>query len=295
MGSCFKKQKVNYDEDYITTPNIEEENFEYHSESSETNYVKRKKTKSKNRYILRPGFRCYRGLTIKELRKQSTGDPRVDILVLPSLTSEQLKEVWTIRELTPYLYLCAGCAIKGFRRKIFSMGITCIINVSSELNTNVNDKRVKYIQLPVLDSKRTDLSCYFRLIANLIQANAEAGGKTIIHCVLGVSRSASLCIAYFITYYNHTVDEAFDWVRSQRFIINPNKGFRKQLELYEHNLNANIPSPLGQTFQERKIIEEIKKTTWIYRTKKRRKISGTFPFQSLTVEKDKHFDIQIDI
>ena len=88
MGSCFKKLKDDYDEDYITTPNIEDEKFEYHSE---THYAKRKKLKSKKRYTLRPGIRCYRGLTINELRKQSTCDPSVDMMVLPALVSEQLK------------------------------------------------------------------------------------------------------------------------------------------------------------------------------------------------------------
>jgi len=260
MGSCCKKLQYDDDEDYITTPN----------------------EGTKVRYTLRPGVRCFSELSIKELRKQPTGDPRVDRAVLPALAVKQLQEIWTIRELTPYLYLCAGCAILSDKRKVISMGITCIVNISSELNTKINDKRINYIQLPVIDSPRTDLSCYFRVIANLIQANAEAGGKTIIHCVLGVSRSASLCIAYFITYYNQTVEEAIEWVRSQRFIINPNEGFRKQLKQYEHNLTEHIPSPLGKTVEEIKAIEEIKRITWIYRTRKRTKIRETFPFQSLT-------------
>ena len=171
---------------------------------------------------------------------------------MPKLTADQLKEIWTIRELAPYLYLCAGCAIISDKRKIISMGITCIVNISSELNTKINDKRINYIHLPVIDTPRTNLSCYFPVIANLIQANAEAGGKTIIHCVLGVSRSASLCIAYFIKYYNQTLEEAFDWVRSQRFIINPNVGFRKQLKQYEQDLTEQVPPPWQKLVKKRR-------------------------------------------
>jgi len=278
MGLCCEKQEEP-DDDYVTTPNVEEDKFKYHSA---TYSPKNNGRKSKvNQYRLRPGVQCFNGLTVKELMYKNTGDPRLD-KIIPTLTVEQVMEIWTIRELTPYLYLCAGCAIQSNHKKIVAMGITCIVNISSELNTYIQN--IDYVQIPVNDKPSTNLLCFFRCVANLIQANAEAGGKTIVHCVVGVSRSASLCIAYFITYLNQTFYEALDWVRSQRFIINPNKGFRKQLKKYEDILNSHLPSPKGNTREEQKAIEEIKRLIWKYRTRRCKRVDGTFAYQSITVE-----------
>ena len=38
----------------------------------------------------------------------------------------------------------------------------------------------------------------FQSICELIQANEEKGGSTLVHCVAGRSRSSTLCIAYLL-------------------------------------------------------------------------------------------------
>merc|ERR1711894_662068 len=177
--------------------------------------------------------------------------------------------------------LCAGCAINCDHQKVVSMGITCIVNICLELNTSIDHENVHYIQIPVVDSPHINLSCYFQRIANLIQANAEAGGKTIVNCVVGVSRSASLCIAYFMTYYNQTFLEAKEWVRSQRFIINPNNAFVSQLEEYEKNLCNHIQAPKGKTLEEKRVTKNIQKITYILRTKRCKRIECTSEYQSV--------------
>ena len=36
------------------------------------------------------------------------------------------------------------------------------------------------------------------MTAELVKANEMVGGKTIVHCIAGVSRSVSLCAAYLM-------------------------------------------------------------------------------------------------
>ncbi len=47
------------------------------------------------------------------------------------------------------------------------------------------------------------------------------------HCAAGVSRSASIVIAYYIKEKKMTFQEAYDFVKSKRNKIYPNSGFVK--------------------------------------------------------------------
>ena len=102
------------------------------------------------------------------------------------------------------------------------------------------------------------------------------GGKTIVHCIAGVSRSVSLCAAYLMTNVksenriwgtgNMGSEEAVKYIQKRRRCANPNPGFTKQLSLFEKELAKksvtntwNIP-PEGLEALESmdKIIEELK-------------------------------------
>ena len=80
-----------------------------------------------------------------------------------------------------------------------------------------------------------------QLVADLIHENAKSGGRTLVHCLAGISRSVSLCIAYMMTHVpskrqdfnTMNVYEALDYVKARRTIGNPNKGFMSQLIKYD--------------------------------------------------------------
>lgn len=59
-----------------------------------------------------------------------------------------------------------------------------------------------------------------------------------MHCKMGVSRSASVVIAYAMKAYNWSFKKAFDHVQSKRTCIKPNKHFILQLETYQGILEA---------------------------------------------------------
>ena len=66
-------------------------------------------------------------------------------------------------------------------------------------------------------------------VIDKVQGNS---GKVFIHCKAGVSRSATITIAYLMKKYKLTYEEALMYVRSKRSIICPNAGFVKQLKHY---------------------------------------------------------------
>jgi hypothetical protein len=59
------------------------------------------------------------------------------------------------------------------------------------------------------------------------------GDNVLIHCVAGVSRSASFIIAYLIRYGHMDLVRAYDHVKKRRPKIRPNQGFMTQLMDWE--------------------------------------------------------------
>ena len=62
------------------------------------------------------------------------------------------------------------------------------------------------------------------------------GGKILIHCYAGISRSATVCLAYLMKSRRMRLEEAFEFVRKVRAVISPNLGFMMQLSKYETEL-----------------------------------------------------------
>ena len=91
---------------------------------------------------------------------------------------------------------------------------------------------------------------YYQATANLIRANEECGGKTLVHCIFGVSRSVTLCMAYLMMYKtsnkskpangkeSNTMDvyESLDYIRTKRSIARPNPGFMRQLVRFQEQI-----------------------------------------------------------
>lgn len=54
------------------------------------------------------------------------------------------------------------------------------------------------------------------------------GGRIFVHCVAGISRSATLVIAYLMTHQDINLKDAVQMLRNKRKIC-PNPGFLQQL------------------------------------------------------------------
>ena len=63
--------------------------------------------------------------------------------------------------------------------------------------------------------------------------------KVLVHCMAGASRSATIVIAYLMWKKKMKYKEASQYVKDRRFIVYPNFGFRKQLQIFEKLLIDN--------------------------------------------------------
>lgn len=77
-------------------------------------------------------------------------------------------------------------------------GITHIINLAGNVCANKFEGQFKYRRYFLKDSKLENIECLFYETNFFIQDVLKEGGKVLVHCVQGVSRSVTICIAYLI-------------------------------------------------------------------------------------------------
>jgi protein-tyrosine phosphatase len=58
-------------------------------------------------------------------------------------------------------------------------------------------------------------------------------GGVLVHCMMGISRSSSVCIAWLMSRKAMSYDDAYKLMKAKRPIVCPNSGFAAQLKMWE--------------------------------------------------------------
>lgn len=152
--------------------------------------------------------------------------------------NQPASKLFCVAEIEPWLYL-SGASVLG-ARLLKDLGITCVVSVCPELPPLPMPSSVKYHhRLDVRDVPTADIRTYLSTVADLITKVQEEGGRTLVHCVAGVSRSASFCIGYLIKAKGISLEDAYNHVLSCRPCIRPNYGFFEQLIQFEKEITGS--------------------------------------------------------
>lgn len=68
----------------------------------------------------------------------------------------------------------------------------------------------------------------------------QSGRGVLVHCQAGVSRSATIVIAYLMKHTLMTMTDAYKYVRGRRPVVSPNLNFMGQLLEFERDLNSGV-------------------------------------------------------
>ncbi|CAD8117799.1 unnamed protein product [Paramecium sonneborni] len=117
-------------------------------------------------------------------------------------------------------------------------GIRTVLTVACQLNIKYNDLNINHKTYSILDSEQANVAQFFDDSFYLIK-NGLKSGSVLVHCAAGVSRSASIVIAYLMRNKGWTYSDTFSYVKSKRFVICPNSGFQRQLKNFEKILNQS--------------------------------------------------------
>lgn len=134
------------------------------------------------------------------------------------------------------IYLGGDSGANNFAM-ISQLGITHILNVSDNIPNYYEDSReITYMRVPIADCGSVILKDYFPAVFAFINNALETGGRILVHCFAGKSRSASFVIAYLMKYQTMSFKHAFAHVQMHRAVVEPNLGFELQLYAFEKTL-----------------------------------------------------------
>ncbi|KAN0029007.1 hypothetical protein ACTFIV_010876 [Dictyostelium citrinum] len=119
--------------------------------------------------------------------------------------------------------------------------ITHVCSVLNEFQPKWT-KIYKYLHIDIYDSPSVDIMKYFDKTFQFIEEGRKDGG-VLVHCFAGISRSATICIAYIMRKLNISFEDAHGLLSDARPIIFPNDSFIKQLKKYELILKKNRENP----------------------------------------------------
>lgn len=120
---------------------------------------------------------------------------------------------------------------------MFFFRVGHILNVTREID-NFFPGMFDYLNVRVYDDEKTNLLKHWDNTFKYITRAQKTGSKVLVHCKMGVSRSASVVIAYAMKEYNLNFNTALHHVKLRRNCIKPNKSFLQQLETYQGMLDA---------------------------------------------------------
>jgi len=147
-------------------------------------------------------------------------------------------------EITPGLFL--GPQEAAFMvRELRDRGVTHVLDVAG-LSYHRGDSLI-YRSIEIEDVCGEDIMCHFgetnlyieRAIygkGSTSEGKEQHQGGVLVHCAAGISRSATVVIAYLMWKHGYNLDDAFLMVKTKRAVIDPNVGFMRQLKIYEGTL-----------------------------------------------------------
>jgi len=94
-------------------------------------------------------------------------------------------------------------------------------------------KKYKHIHFNVKDAPYEDLISLFDICNSFINEALNNNFGILVHCDMGISRSATIVIAYLMKRRSKSFNNIFQYVKFKRPIINPNFGFQAQLLLFD--------------------------------------------------------------
>lgn len=114
--------------------------------------------------------------------------------------------------------------------------ISCILTIAKTTLNLPKHLSIQTMKISVDDSPIVNLKSHFEACFKFIHENRSAGKNVLVHCMAGVSRSATIVIGYIMNTNDLDFETAYKLVKEKRFIASPNGGFLRQLMEYSKEL-----------------------------------------------------------
>jgi len=130
-------------------------------------------------------------------------------------------------------------------------GISHIISVCPEFKSTGD----VHLSIPIDDWEYEDLLVHLSKCCEFIQHALDHGGAVLVHCVMGISRSAAVVAAYLMKSKKLNPQEAIQSIKQHRPIVQPNYGFVKQLGIFADCAYDPKPTDLAYIAWKQKSVQ----------------------------------------
>lgn len=137
----------------------------------------------------------------------------------------------------PNLYL--GCQHDVLNKELMQQnGIGYVLNASNTCPKPDFIPESHFLRVPVNDNFCEKILPWLDKSVDFIEKAKASNGCVLVHCLAGISRSATIAIAYIMKRMDMSLDEAYRFVKEKRPTISPNFNFLGQLLDYEKKIKT---------------------------------------------------------
>lgn len=130
-------------------------------------------------------------------------------------------------------------------------GITHIVSVLEYDHCDYEEyAKFQRLWIGIEDHPAQNLLRHFRRTNAFIDQALAGNGRVLVHCAMGVSRSATVVLAYLMWKQKAAFLHALLQVQQARPLCAPNVGFVEQLETYERMLKAESDEKRNMIYSE---------------------------------------------
>lgn len=159
--------------------------------------------------------------------------------VVPTCISQPCLPVSSVgpTRILPHLYL--GCQRDVLNKELMQQNeIGFVLNASNTCPKPDFICDSHFLRVPVNDSFCEKILPWLDKSVDFIEKAKASNGRVLVHCLAGISRSATIAIAYIMKRMDMTLDEAYRFVKEKRPTISPNFNFLGQLLDFEKKIKA---------------------------------------------------------
>jgi len=142
-----------------------------------------------------------------------------------------------------------GSAIVAANLSILQQnGITHIVNCVGQACKNHFPDQIQYLTLFLSDFHGENLTCVIYDVIDFITRARNEGGRVMVHCKRGISRSCALVMSYIMFTEHTALRETLANVQKSRVVASPNGGFFFQLQEWSESMFCDLAVyPISKT------------------------------------------------
>uniref|UniRef100_A0A8D0FN79 Dual specificity phosphatase 16 n=1 Tax=Strix occidentalis caurina TaxID=311401 RepID=A0A8D0FN79_STROC len=164
--------------------------------------------------------------------------------LIPTCISQPCLPVSNIgpTRILPHLYL--GCQRDVLNKELMQQNdIGYVLNASNTCPKPDFIPESHFLRVPVNDSFCEKILPWLDKSVDFIEKAKASNGRVLVHCLAGISRSATIAIAYIMKRMDMSLDEAYRFVKEKRPTISPNFNFLGQLLDFEKKIKNQSGQP----------------------------------------------------